>query len=284
MGKLLYVSEHLSCYNYSKGEDSAVDYFSYPANYQWGGMLNQCNIVFILEGSMYISYENYSDRYIPENKIFLLPPGCSYKARTEEHVSCLIFRIQESFQFCDRFSLEALQNEKLDGLMPGQDVLDIIPDMQSYISFFLKNLKNGLRCFHYLELKTKELFFLLRAYYPKPQLAAFCQSLMSKDVAFSEFVLKNYRKIKTVNEFASLASYSTSGFEKKFKQVFGSSAYQWMKQKKNQMLYHELNATDKPIKQVAEEQGFPSLPQFNDYCKKHFGYPPGKIRRMNNSA
>jgi len=45
-------------------------------------------------------------------------------------------------------------------------------------------------------------------------------------------------------------------------------------------LYHEINATSKPLRQIAKEQKFLSLPQFNDYCKKHFGYPPGKMRKL----
>ncbi|WP_163724100.1 AraC family transcriptional regulator [Parabacteroides sp. PM5-20] len=255
----------------------------YPKGHQWEGVLNECDIIFILEGSLHLTYDRFTDRHIPTKKIFLLPPGCHFNAYTEEGVTCLVYRIQDSFRFCDHFSIENLQKEKIEYDV-DEDLLDINEEMELYLSFFMENLDNGLRCVHYLELKTKELFFLFRTYYSKELLAAFCHPLISMDASFSEFVFKNYKSVKTVNEFAALASYSTSGFEKKFKQVFGLSAYQWMKQKKNQQLYHELNATDKPIKLIAEEQGFPSLPQFNDYCKKHFGFPPGKIRKMNRAT
>ena len=104
--------------------------------------------------------------------------------------------------------------------------------------------------------------------------------LLSKDARFHEFVLRHYRKVKTVREFAELCNSSVSNFEKRFNKAFGMPPHKWMQQKRVNQLYHEISATDKPLSQIAKEQRFLSLSQFNDFCKKHFGYPPGKMRRL----
>jgi len=120
---------------------------------------------------------------------------------------------------------------------------------------------------------------LFRAYYTKEDLAVFFSPVLTNTTEFSNFVLQNYRKVKTVRELARLYSCSISSFDKKFKKAFGISPYKWMQERKVSLIYHEIYATHKPIKQIAEEQQFMSLPQFNDYCKKHFGYPPGRMRK-----
>jgi len=156
--------------------------------------------------------------------------------------------------------------------------------MKTMIREFLLTLKNnyekGLTDSDYLELKKKELFYLLSGYYTAEELGYFFHPLMSNDSRFMDFVLKNYKKVRTVIEFAALYNCSVSNFEKKFRLTFGVSPYKWMNQRRIDEVYQELIATDKPIGQIAEEQKFLSLPQFTDYCKKHLGYPPGKLRRI----
>jgi len=256
-----------------------VEYLSYTDEYAREELLPHCELFFVLSGNLFISYDRFLDCQVEAGKAFLLPTGCCFKMQIEKGTSLMLFRFEEIITFCGRASLRDLLCNSSN---PVSDLylLEVKPPIKSYL-FFLKDIldKGGLTD-HYFEIKTEELFHLLRGYYSNEELSLFLEPLVSEDVSFSNFVLTNYRKVKTVKEFSSLYTTSLSSFERKFKQVFGISPYQWMKDKKVQLVYHELNATDKPIKQIAEEQNFLSLPQFNDFCKKHLGFPPGKIRKL----
>jgi len=262
-----------------KQEPFSIDYVHLKAGQKKEETLSSTEIIFVTEGEYFLSYDHFVDQKIPAGKILLLPPGCHFTLRTENHASAFVYRIKEAIRFCERYSINTITSKK-DNPDKELHFLDAKPVIKKYISFMKGCMEGGLKHEEYLKLKTEELLYLLRSYYSSEELEMFFQPLLSSDVQFHQFVLRYYREVKTVKEFAELNNCSVSNFDKKFKGAFGTSAYQWMQQKKVNLLYHEINATNKPLRQIAKEQRFLSLPQFNDYCKKHFGYPPGKMRRL----
>jgi len=262
-----------------KQEVPSVDYVQLKAGQKKEGTLSSTEIILVTEGEFLLSYDHFLDKKVNTGKILLLPPGCHFTIRAETSVSVLIFRIKEAIRLCEGYSINQIAVKKE---IPENELnyLDIKPSIENYISFLKDNMEGGLKHEEYLKLKTEELFFLLRSYYTAEELGRFFRPLLSSDVQFHQFVLRYYRDIKTVREFAALSNCSVSNFDKKFRIAFGTSAYQWMQQKKVELLYYEISATDKSLGQIAKEQKFLSLPQFNDYCKKHFGYPPGKMRKL----
>lgn len=258
---------------------SRVDYVDYSEECIREETLSHCEMIFVLSGNVYLSYDRFLDCKVGAGKAFLLSTGCSFKMRVEKGSALILFRFREIVSFCGRASLKELLWTPSE---PATDLflLEVKPTIEAYLSQLKENMIQGVLTAHFFEIKTEELFYLLRGYYTNEELSLFFQPLVSEDVSFSHFILTNYRNVKTVKDFASLYMTSLSSFERKFKQVFGMSPYHWMKEKKVQLIYHELNVTNKSIKQIAEEQNFPSLPQFNDFCKKHLGFPPGKIRKL----
>ncbi len=283
MEKLLCFQEHFSCNGYDRDTPGIIDSPHYHPGECWEGKAVTKKIIFILTGSMQISYGFFIDRKIGAGNIYLLPPGCCFTARTGEGVSLLVIRIVEAIHFCENNYLEDLELENPDAKTDLQ-LLEIKPPLHSFLSLLSRTLSDGLRCKHFFKLKTKEMLYLLRTYYTKKELGAFFRPLLSTDAQFTEFVLRNYHRVKTVSQFASLNSCSLSNFDKKFRRAFGTSAYQWMMQKCNEQVFHEIKTTNKPFLQIAEEQGFSSNSQFTDYCKKHLGGTPGKIRGTRNAG
>jgi len=262
-----------------KQEMPSIDYMQLKAGQRKEEMLSSTGIILVTEGELLLSYDHFLDRKINTGKIFLLPPGCHFIVRAEMCMSALIFRIKDAIQLCEGYSIDRIPVKKD---IPENELncLEVKPAVENFISFLKENMEGGLKHEEYLRLKTEELLYLIRSYYTTEEIEKFFRPLLSSDVQFHQFVLRYYRKIKTVKEFAELKNCSVSNFDKKFREAFGTSAYQWMQQKKVDLLYHEINATNKPLSQIAKEQRFLSLPQFNDYCKKHFGYPPGKMRKL----
>lgn len=236
-------------------------------------------IVVITAGSALISCDHFFSRKMKKGKIVLLPPGSHCVIQAETSVSACVFRVREIIKFDNDFTLQSLDKDYSEFIY-NFDTLEMKPAIERMLSLLEYNIKNGVNNERYLKIKVEELFHLLRSYYTKEELVIFFCPLMSENASFANFVFQNYRNIRRANEFPKLYQCSTSCFEKKFRKTFGTSVYQWLKQKKINLLYHEINRTDKPLKQIAEEQGFHSLPQFNDFCKKYFGYPPGKLRKL----
>jgi len=260
-------------------ENPSIEYIRYEPGEKREKTLVFTQIILVTEGSLLLSYDHFFDYKLGEGKIMLLPPGCHYTIRAETCVSTLIFRMKEAIRFCEGYTVNNISGDKL--LTTGKlNCLKIQPAITNFASFLTDNLSFGLCQEEYLKLKTKELLYLIHSYYPAKELKDFFLPLLSPNVQFHQFVLRYYRQVKTVKEFADLNNCSVSNFDKKFKEAFGTSTYQWMQKKKVELLYHEINATDKPLRQIAKEQRFLSLPQFNDYCKKHFGYPPGPMRKL----
>jgi len=254
----------------------SVEFRQYEAGYIKQQTLPLTHIIVVTEGSLLLSYDHLFNRQIGTGKVILLPPGCHFTIRTEEQASIVIFRQKEPM----RFYLKIYSNDDSDSITNELNCLNAKKEIMTFISLLKEYMGKGLLSENYLKLKNDELFYLITTYYSKSQQEAFFQPLLSPNSHFHNFVLQNYRKVKTVKEFANKYDCSVSNFDKKFRQVFGVSTHQWIQEKKIKLLYHEINVTDKPLGQIAKEQKFLSLPQFNDYCKKHFGYPPGKMRKL----
>lgn len=277
---MLNPEEHQACFRYEGIEHPSIETSGYPRGYRWEKTLPLGEIVVITEGSVSLSYDHYFNHRIPKGKILLLPPGCHFKAEAEEATTLFIFRLKEAIRLCESFSIDRLKGKSDNSDFCNQlYTLNITEPIKLFLFPLEKNLRNELRCSLFLCRKVEELMMLLRAYYSKEELAAFFSSILSHTSEFSNFVLSNYRKVKTVRELAEMYACSISNFDKKFRKAFGKAPYKWMQERRVSLIYHEIHGTYKPIKQIAEEQQFTSLPQFNDYCKKHFGMPPGKMRK-----
>jgi len=281
MNKLLSSGVAISGITYPTGKQDkpSIEYVLFDDEQYKEEILHFTEIILVTEGALILSYDHFLNKKVTTGKIILLPPGCHFTIRTESYASALVFRFKEVIRLCDRHLVDKLSHDRN---VPTECInsLDSKPAVDNFASFLKDNLKNGLSHEDYLKLKADELLYLLRSYYTADELKPFFHPLLSSDARFHQFVLRYYRKVKTVKEFADLNNCSVSNFDKKFREAFGTSAYQWMQGKKVNLLYHEINATDKPLQQIAKEQRFLSLPQFNDYCKKHFGYPPGKMRKL----
>jgi AraC-like DNA-binding protein len=282
--ELLYKQEHLTCYNYEKGERPTIQKVSMKKGQSWNIFSIDNKVIFMLEGTLLFSFGDIIDKSIHKDKMMLIPAGSQMKSQAQEDVTFIVIRLHNTKHLCDCFSLDLLLKEDNKGLKPGHYYLDINERVESFLSFLDTCMSDGLKCTYYFELKSKEFYFLLRAYYTKKDLLSFFYPLLSHDLSFSEYVVKNHNKAKTVLELAGLMNYSLSGFQKRFKKVFGVSAYHWMKDERSKSIYHQINSTDKSLKEISDEYGFSSPSHFNDFCKANFGSTPGIIRRKKITA
>ena len=278
MSKLLYKEEHLACYNYQKEDKAPIEGLKINAANLWENIAEESKIIFVIEGRISISYGEVTDRMVDSKQMFILRQGYQYRVYVEEDTFIIIFRISSQINFCDRFSIQQLY-KKESKTEEEFNLLEVNDRLSGFLHWTYVNISDGIKCTHFFDIKKQELFFLLRAYYSKEDLALLFSSLLNNDQIFSNFIYDNHYKVKNIQQLVALSNYSVSAFNKRFKKSFGISPYKWMKDQRAKRIFHEINNYTKNFKVISEEYGFSSLSQFNDFCKVHFGLTPGEIRK-----
>ncbi len=274
--KLLYVQEHLTCEKYENSKEPLFENLFIKEGEILPKKVEEAELIFVMDGCMHITLES-NELIYPKDTIVLLPPATDLKIRAASDLTLVVLHIKAAIHLCDIQPLEKLYDEHTTKSVTGCS-LPMNEAIKDFISLLSLNLQQGLRCKSFVELKSKEVFYYFRAYYEKETLREFFAPLLTRSYEFSIFVMQNYKKAKTVQQFADLYGYSLSCFEKQFKKIFRMSAYQWMTKKKSEEIYHDLIYTNASLIELSDEYGFSSLSQFCDFCKRVFGTSPGKIR------
>lgn len=277
---LLYVNEHINCVHY-QNEKPLIRII----NYNKGESVNEepsafSRLYFLKEGHLTLSVNEFQNVEIHAKEFFLLPPSTAFKVKILEDISCFAINFQVQLNFCENFSMTELYNYYDESFKSEFKVLPITSEMEAYLRLLEIYLMDGINCIHFHEMKKDEMFILLRAYYPKEELAALFHPILNKeDLHFKNFVLEKSLCAKNVQELATMANYSTSGFIKRFSRSFNESPYRWMLQYKADHILHDIYSEDMPLKEIYTKYNFSSMSHFISFCKKQYGKTPGKIRK-----
>ena len=279
---LLYAQEHLTCYNYDNNPTSTIQKRIFKEGEKWNFVTLKNTLVYVESGEYVFSYGKYKNKTIKSGQIVLIPSETIVDGLVSQTLSVFLLRLGDVKNLCECFSLDMLLKEDDDNDTGKNNYPFLLLASAKITAFFSLcdlYISDGLMCRYFLQLKIKELFYLLRAYHTKEDLLHFFHPILSNDMSFSDFVLRNHKKVKTVNELAELANYSLSGFQKRFKKVFKTSAYSWMKEEKLKNIFHDITNSIKTFKEISSEYSFSSPSHFNDFCKANFGHTPGELRK-----
>jgi AraC-like DNA-binding protein len=294
MADLLYAGEHLSCPNYDSGQRPIIEEEQIKKGEIRQIMPSVNKVVFVIEGKFEYSTGQVHAYTVRRGDIFFLPTNRHLMLRALEDARLLLVRIYDKVRLCDCWSVEELykidneevesENEQLTATSEESTdsepfLLKVNSVMEKYLDMLLLCHRAGLRCRYYNEGKLKELMFILRAFYPKEKLRLFFSPALASDARFSQQVLSSYNRYGNLSEMAASMNYSISGFERKFRKVFGCSPYRWMLRQKAQEIWHSVNTEDINLKEIADKFGFSSASSFNDFFVKYFGIPPGQARQ-----
>ena len=134
-------------------------------------------------------------------------------------------------------------------------------------------------CRELLSLKRKELAFILGHYYTDYELASLIHPLSQYTTSFQYFVIQNYKKVKTVEEFAQLGGYSLTTFRRIFDAIFHVPVHEWMTEQRKESILYQLRDDRLSISEICFGHGFESLSNFSNFCKKYFGDSPRNLRK-----
>lgn len=280
------VTEHKCCPNFAKEDiDRAILFTDLNKSESMSTNLKHCvtvnKLLYVIEGKLNVIAENES-YILNKNQLLLIPNNYNtvLTGMKNDNVFFLL-SLGTVEHLCHNYSLDILYKEFKHKENEDERLftLDANEMLVKFFEFVQQICKNGIYCRHYAETKVGELLFLLRAYYDKEDLFNFFQPLLSSDLAFSQFIMSNYSKAKNVTELAEITNYSLSGFQKRFKKIFGISAHSWMRKEKLKLIYDDISHSSASLKDLSIKHDFSTPSHFNDYCKANLGFTPGYIRK-----
>lgn len=283
---LLYKEEHTNCLNYDIGCRSLIEIHELSTNEIFDGNSLLGKIIFVVEGELDCNFGMFNHFDVPSGCMLYMPTGYEFSFTSKTKARFLVMRLVGQIKFCECYPLESL-TQQTKSIQMYRDLtipikpfmLPIIKEVEMYLINLQVLIKKGLRCKFYFETKTKEFFYLLRAFYQKEQLAYFFWDALSMDSSFSYFVTNNYLNYRNLAQMAGAMNMSLSGFEKRFKRVFSISAAKWINQEKSKRIYHAICNEKESLKELAMRFGFSSNSTFNDFCKRNLSDTPGGIRK-----
>lgn len=282
--KLKNPQEHISCYYYGCPGKPIIEICSMEQGQQQKLTLTSNKIVFVLEGCVAFTLNDYSSKTVEKGSFFFISSGGNLLYKASEKSLVLIIRLEKKVFLCEGCRIERLFAEKQptaenpSSFDLGINALKTNEALAYFVTGLIDNISGGLLCRYYADVKINELFLLIRAFYSRDELRRLFSLILSPDTCFSEYIRENYHKYKTVGELADSLYMTQKNFARKFMTVFGEPPSQWIKKRKAQRIRSELFMHDKTFSQIADEYGFSNLPSFNRFCKRELGQNPGEIR------
>ncbi|MCD7935341.1 MAG: AraC family transcriptional regulator [Tannerellaceae bacterium] len=235
-------------------------------------------IVFVKEAPVSLSYSSIEKKLISTGQFFLLPRDFVCLAESETDQQVLLLRIPNMTAIYIHFMPPLAKEEvgDFEHLLYPLPMTDAIFTLVDSVLFYINEKHTSSQL---MGLKAFELFYFLKTFYSEDLIKHFFTPILKKEYTFALFILTHYSKVKNADELAHLSNYTFSGFDKQFRKVFGMAPYKWMLQKKVSRIYLEICTTSKPIKVIAEEFGFTNSSHLGDFCRKHIGMSPVRLRK-----
>ncbi|MDR2684493.1 MAG: helix-turn-helix domain-containing protein [Prevotellaceae bacterium] len=246
---------------------------------------SRIRLFFIQKGSCSFFCAEHFDVLLESGRVVLVPPQHKCIINVKNNIQLMIVYLTIDLNFCNDFPLESLseisgKNKNIELYNDEPIFLKLNKTISDYLKLLKQCLSNGLKSAEFFLLKQKELLYYFGKCYSKDELHQFFKPILTSDIAFSKSVYKICERVSSVTAMAKEMNYSLSGFKKRFKRVFGQSAYKWLCQEKSKKLFHEITCSRKTFTQLSYDFGFSSPAHMNNFCRKMFGDTPGNLRHQ----
>lgn len=233
-------------------------------------------LIYVLNGHAEISYNQYDFISMSSADFILVPTSASLSIVASSSCKFVCFEFE--------YIKDSWINKRLESLT---NVLGSVSytynkvKAKKALTLFFDNLlffKSDLAKNDFIELKEKELFYILFSYYSNIDIYNIFYPVISNDVNFRSFVLANHLKVRGVAELAALSGHSLSTFKRRFFDNFGESVYSWMQMQKSKHIIHLFKNEKVVFSEIISTYGFSSPSHFTRFCKKYYGVTPSELR------
>ena len=209
---LLYIGEHQTCNHYRADVGSGFIYEELEAGEtERLDTVRRNHLLILLEGRCSLDCNQFSGRDFSAGEMILVPRSAAFSGRTLTRVRLLDMAFEKPESGCDRLVLQSYHT------LCRQLRYDFRPTeirypLTAFFDLLVFCLKNGMSCAHLHEMKHRELFFYLRGFYSKEEIAGLFYPIVSRSFDFRNFVFENYRKVHSLKELIDLSPMSRSTF------------------------------------------------------------------------
>lgn len=267
----------MDCHTCPKAVDNAIEHaFHVRGSHIPAWKCEDNIIIFLLKGEILVNSREYPGTIIREGEFILQAIGSKLEVLFMADSECVCYHFNQPELFC-----EGRYHFIMEQIPPAltYSPLKIMPELRCFLDSSRTYWDERKICRDLLSLKLKELSFTLGYCYTDYELATLVHPLSQYTSSFQYFVLQNYLRVKTVEDFAHLGGYTVTTFRRIFNSVFHEPVYEWMLSRRKENIIYELQHTSATISEICFSFGFESLPHFSNFCKKHFGESPRKLRK-----
>ncbi len=233
-------------------------------------------MLFMIKGELLINSEEHPGITLRERQIVLQAIGSKVEILALTDVEYVVYWFNELPLLCEERYKEMMEQAEAPltytPLIMSERLYHLVTSMPEFLA-------EENPCSKYIDLKCKELVFLITNFYPLPQLGSFFYPISTYTESFHYFVIQNYSNVKNVEEFAHLGGYTTTTFRRLFKNLYGMPVYEWILEKKREGILEDLQHTKMRITEICNRYGFDSLSHFAHFCKDSFGDTPRALRK-----
>lgn len=131
-----------------------------------------------------------------------------------------------------------------------------------------------------LEIKLKELLYNVFINPENRNVLSYINNLADGNVApVWEIMEANYMYNLKLSEYAQLANRSLSAFKREFVAFYGTTPGKWLAEKRIARAKAQVETTQKPISEIAFENGFANSAHFSRVFKDRYGISPVHYRK-----
>ena len=171
-------------------------------------------MLFMIKGELLINSEEHPGITLRERQIVLQAIGSKVEILALTDVEYVVYWFNELPLLCEDRYKEMMEQAEAPltytPLIMSERLYHLVTSMPEFLA-------EENPCSKYIDLKCKELVFLITNFYPLPQLGSFFYPISTYTESFHYFVMQNYSNVKNVEEFAHLGGYTTTTFRRLFK-------------------------------------------------------------------
>jgi AraC-like DNA-binding protein len=234
-------------------------------------------LFFLITGRIDLYYESNVNN-LRKDTAWFIPMSSDYKICASTDASLIMNYFNKPIDLCERTALESLS--ALLDQKSNASMLRINKPLKKFLTNVIFYMNEGIFCKHFHEIKQKELFYILRYFYTKKEIADLFAPIISKNLDFKNIVLANYLNASSVKELAQICNYSLSSFNRIFKKNFQENPYLWLQNQKIKYIAGRLSDKNIPLGQIIDEFRFSSPSHFTIFCKKHLNLTPSQFRKQ----
>jgi AraC-like DNA-binding protein len=281
------VKEHLLCYDYDNSDRPTIENRTIEKNTSWEICAEQNKLIFLMAGKVSTVVGDFERKEVAKGYFWFVSAGqeMSIRASSSANAQILILRFSSNMPLCDCYIMEQLYSE-FRKTREGEEVdvrqlhpCVIRPMLSECLRGLFITTLDGLCCRSFFQVKVKEVFFLLRAYYPKRELYCVFHPLLTVDILFSDRVKNSWKNYPTVEALARSMNMTPSGFYKRFVAIFGQSPLDWITEEKKKAMYKDIVSNKLSLGEVAKKWNFANVKTMSYWCKQNYGNLPSAMRK-----